>query len=403
MLRRAFNAAIRHPTSLVFLFVAMAGLVLGYARADPPLTASELIWITILSGVYLFSGTVVFMGVLREGSPGQKMLYLAFQIGLGFVITYLERGNGLLLLLPLASHSVALFSPREAALPCVIITAGIALNATQTFSNWVPFVQSFLVFGSAVFFAAVFTDISIRDARRKEQVERLAGELERANQQLQAFTAKSGELAAAEERNRLAREIHDGLGHYLTTMKVQAELARTLIEQDADQAEKALSKLEAMIGEALGDVRRSVAALRSEPILGSGLLTALEGLVDESRAAGLATELYVKGERRRLAPAHELTLYRAVQEGLTNVRKHAQARQAKVMVEFEAEAVRLRIEDDGAGSRLEAGQAYELQGSFGLLGLRERAQILGGDLRIRSTPEQGFCLEIELPTKEEGK
>jgi signal transduction histidine kinase len=397
MIRKAFLIALRHPTSWVFLFCLAAGLVMSIARAEPALSTRELAALIILSLVYLFVGTVIFILVLTSGTPAQKMIYLVFQIGLGLLILHLGRGNGWLVMLPLASHSVALFSPREAVIPCVIITLGIAWETSRMLPNWIPLLQSAVVFGSAVFFAAVFTDISIRDTRRKEEIERLAARLEEANRQLKEYAVKVEELSISQERNRLAREIHDGLGHYLTALNVQANLAGALIEKDPAQAALVLEKMQFMIREALADVRRSVAALRSEDLLGKNLLDALGLLLDENRAAGLAIDLVVNGEFRRLPVPVELTLYRAVQEGLTNIRKHAQAERAIVLLDYRPAEVGLRIQDDGVGSALEIAQLDTLKSNFGLFGLRERVQLSGGSLIIQTAPNQGFCLEIELP------
>lgn len=389
--------AIRHPTSLVFIFVVLAGLVMGAVRATPPLSASDLALVLFLSLVYVYIGTVVFLRVLASGSPKTKLIYLFFQITLGMLILYLERGNGWLLLLPLASHSVALFSPREAILPCILITLGIAWNTSQSIPNWIPFLQSAVAFGSAVFFAAVFTNISIRDARRREEIERLAAELEEANHHLKDYAMRLEELTTAQERNRLAREIHDGLGHYLTAMNLQAQVVSTLLTHEPERAQQALARMQAMIQEALDDVRRSVAELRSEPILGSNLIEALLPIVDESRAEGLATELVVNGEVRPLSIATRLTLYRAVQEGLTNVRKHAQASRVMITIHFAANQVRLRIQDNGAGSVVDMDHTNNEKNRFGLFGLKERVQLLGGTMMIQTSPGQGFCLDILLP------
>jgi signal transduction histidine kinase len=392
--------ALRHPTSLVFIFVVLAGLVMGAARADPPLSTDELALILALSLLYIFIGTFIFLGLLRSGSPQNKIIYLTIQIPLGLLILYLERGNGWLVLLPLASHSVALFSPREAILPCIIITMGIAWNTSQSIPHWIPFLQSAVVFGSAVFFAAVFTDISIRDARRREEIERLAADLAEANRQLQASADRMEELAAAQERNRLAREIHDGLGHYLTAINLQAQVISTLLAQDPERAQQALTRMQGMIQETLDDVRRSVAALRSEPISGVNLLEALVTLAEDSRDAGLEIEFTVNGEARRLPAAHELSLYRVAQEGLTNVRKHAGASRVAMVIDFGIKDVRLRIQDNGAGSDLDMVRLTNLKNSFGLFGLSERAQLLGGTLTIHTALGQGFCLEIDLPEAE---
>jgi len=397
MNRKVLLVALRHPTSWVFLFVLAAGLVVTIARAQPSLSTQELILLLALSLVYLIVGTVIFIQVLTVGSPTQKIIYLAFQICLGMLILYMSRGNGWLVMLPLASHSVALFSPREAVIPCVIITLGIAWNTSRLILGWIPFMQSAVVFGSAVFFAAVFTDISIRDTRRREEIERLAARLEEANRQLQDYASKVEELSIAQERNRLAREIHDGLGHYLTALNVQANVVRMLIENDPGQAVRALEKMQFIIREALADVRRSVAALRSEDLPTRNLLDSIRALVEENRNADLDLDLVVNGKPRRLPAPIELTLYRAIQEGITNIHKYAQAGRAVITLDFYAKRVHLHIQDNGVGSAVSMADLDLLRTGFGLFGLRERVQLLGGEFRIQTAPQQGFTLEINIP------
>jgi signal transduction histidine kinase len=154
--------------------------------------------------------------------------------------------------------------------------------------------------------------------------------------------------------------------------------------------------MQVMLQEALADIRRSVAALRSEPTLSCSLLEAIQPLIQESLAAGLVARLDVTGEPRSLPAAMEMTLYRAVQEGLTNANKHAQATQVEVCLDYLPHAIRLSIQDNGIGSKIIGGNLALPENSFGLLGLRERVQILGGELHIRTAPAQGFFLEIRL-------
>jgi signal transduction histidine kinase len=223
----------------------------------------------------------------------------------------------------------------------------------------------------------------------------------RANQQLieqlKIAQAQLHDLAVAEERNRLAREIHDGLGHYLTATTMQIQGARALLEnsQAASQAPaalNALSKAETLLQEALADVRRSVAALRAAPTQNRPLAATIGDLVAECRViSGLEAQFDLLGTPRSLNSQIELTLYRVAQEGLTNVRKHAQAERVEVVLTYDNDKVGLSICDDGRG----------LGGSsngYGLLGLRERIQLVGGQVNIRTAPDQGFRLEVEIPT-----
>ncbi|MBM4422085.1 MAG: sensor histidine kinase [Chloroflexi bacterium] len=212
---------------------------------------------------------------------------------------------------------------------------------------------------------------------------------------MREYAAQAEELATARERNRLAREIHDGLGHYLTVINVQIEAARAVMESDAARAASALSKAQSLAKEGLADVRRSVAALRASPIENRPLAEAIAALVEECRAAGLRADFLVNGATRRLAPQAELTLYRAAQEGLTNVRKHAHASFVSVTLDYDDPArVRLTVKDNGGGG----GNA---NGGFGLIGVRERAQLLGGQMKMDTGMGEGFALEVELPTNDE--
>jgi signal transduction histidine kinase len=193
----------------------------------------------------------------------------------------------------------------------------------------------------------------------------------------------------------LAREIHDSLGHYLTVINVQMEAARAVMETDRERALDALGKAQSLAQEGLAEVRRSVTALRASPTESRPLPEAVAALVEECRAAGIPIEFAIHGHPRQLAPQTELTLYRAAQEGLTNVRKHACASCAKLTLDYsdgnsESHSVRLTLQDDGLG-------ASESGGGFGLLGVRERAQLLGGEVSIRTSAGQGFTLEVELP------
>jgi signal transduction histidine kinase len=172
---------------------------------------------------------------------------------------------------------------------------------------------------------------------------------------------------------------------------VQLEAARTMLDRDASQALDALRKAQSLTQEGLREIRCSVAALRESPLESRPLNEALAKIVAESQAAGLAVEMSVIGTRRSLTPIAELTLYRAGQEGLTNTRKHARASHVQLVLDYRAQdLVRLVVHDDGAG-------AEQTTGGFGLLGLRERAHLQRGEVRVQTAPGEGFTLEVEVP------
>ena len=345
---------------------------------------------------YIVIGIVVFEFCTRRRQRFISLLYFAVQIPLAVAIFYLGLGHlsGLLIIivLPLVSHAQMLFSNRGALVIAALITA-VSASTIGFLTNWTALFTSALSIGAGVVFVFVFTQVALREQQARAEVERLAADLRAANDKLREYAVQVEELATAKERNRLAREIHDSLGHYLTVINVQIEAARAVIGNDPPRALDALRKAQSLAQEGLADVRRSVAALRASPTEDRPLPEALAALAAENRASGLLTELAVTGAPRPLPPQTELTLYRAMQEGLTNIRKHARASRVDIALDYgDNERVRLVLHDSGVG-----GSPDGRPGGYGLLGVRERTHLLGGEVRTRSVDGQGFTLEVELP------
>ncbi len=236
-----------------------------------------------------------------------------------------------------------------------------------------------------------------RERAHRLRVEKLLHELEDSHRQLQASAEQATELATLAERNRLAREIHDSLGHYMTVINVQLEKAIVFRNRDSGQADQAVRDAKRLAGEALADIRRSVGALRdsAQPFC---LAEALAGLAAPLRSNGLVVELEVTGSEAGFSSPALQTLYRAVQEGLTNVQKHAGAGRVAVRVQLEAQAARLSIEDDGRGFD-PAEKAAAPGEHYGLRGVRERLELAGGSLEVKSSPGQGTRLLVTIPKK----
>jgi signal transduction histidine kinase len=240
---------------------------------------------------------------------------------------------------------------------------------------------------AAAVFAAVLTKLVIR-----EQQARVA--LAEAHDRLRAYAVQAERLAAVQERNRVARDIHDGLGHALTVVQMQIKAARAVLAAQPDRADEVLAKAQDQAEEALREVRRSVGALRErQPAV--PLPEALRVLAEETSAAGVPTGVGVTGPARPLLAEAEESLFRAAQEGLTNVRKHANASRAELLLDYsQPAAVRLEVRDDGAGTGSGDGAAPP---GFGLLGVRERAAHLGGRMTLESVPGHGSTLRVEVP------
>jgi len=211
--------------------------------------------------------------------------------------------------------------------------------------------------------------------------------------------ARSVQLGAAEERNRLAREIHDTLAQGLTAIALHLETADALLETTADpeQVQEAVRRALTTTRASLEEARRSVLDLRAAPLEGRSLGEALAGLGKDWEAqARVPLEFEMVGGQRPLPLRLEVGLYRVAQEALTNVARHAGARHATLRLVTTPDQVRLTIEDDGRGfdpSRVPRGR-------YGLVGLSERAKLLGGVLRLESSPGAGTRVEVLVPLDE---
>lgn len=199
-----------------------------------------------------------------------------------------------------------------------------------------------------------------------------------------------------DERQRLARELHDDTIQSLIALKQRAQLTRRALPKDVTLP--SVDELEDLTEQTIQNLRRTIRALRPIYLEDFGLTSALEILLKETgQAAGLEIEFLHTGSERRLAPDVELALYRMVQEALNNTAHHAQAKKVSISVEFAPESVRICIDDDGVGFTPPASPAeFVPQGHFGLVGLYERAQLLGAKLEIQSAHKKGTQVVILL-------
>jgi signal transduction histidine kinase len=203
-------------------------------------------------------------------------------------------------------------------------------------------------------------------------------------------------LAVSDERARIARELHDVVGHSVSVMTVQASAARRLLRPHQEKEREALIVVEQTGREALAEMRRLVGVLRrpeeSPALAPQPSLEQIERLVEHTREAGLPVDLHIEGEPVQLPAGLDLTAYRLVQEGLTNTLKHAQAQHAEVVVRYEDGYVELTVSDDGRGG----GNGGD-GGGHGLVGMRERVSVYGGELEAGPRAGGGFRLRARLP------
>ena len=336
-------------------------------------------WAVPLTGaLVVLLGTLGFPALVRSGRRALLAAYFALQLLLGALIFQASSLGGTFLLLAIVAQSVRVLPPWGTLLigaPLPLLHVGMA---------WPDALRE----GGTVLVALVFL---VGLSRALISAERARAALDEANRALRSYAAQSDELATARERNRLAREIHDGLGHYLTTIHMQIQAARSLLAADRPRAEQTLAKAQQLAHEALVDVRHSVAALRATPGDHPSLAAALQDLAQSTQGAGLPTTFASVGVARAVDPPQAQALYRAAQEGLTNACKHAQAAHAALTLDFtQPHRVRLTVADDGRG-------AGTTDGGFGLVGLRERVHLVGGSLTLQTAPGAGLVLWVEVP------
>jgi len=206
------------------------------------------------------------------------------------------------------------------------------------------------------------------------------------------------DLAAAEERNRVARDIHDSVGHSLAVINVQLEKALVFLRRDAGVTEKAMKDARRAAKEALGDVRESVRTLRQSAEIFS-LTESLNTLVESSKSDTLDINLRLEGPESGYSKPALMTLFRAAQEALTNVHKHAEASQVRILVHLGGTSGELQVQDNGIGFDLK--QVGELpahsRGNYGLQGIRERLELVGGEMSIESQIGNGTTLMVTIP------
>ena len=217
---------------------------------------------------------------------------------------------------------------------------------------------------------------------------------------------RSGEVdlrtrqAADEERTRIARELHDLVGHAVSLMTVQAGVGRVaLAGEDPGRADQALEAVETAGRQALDELRRVLGILHTPGDLGDPFapqpsVDAVEGLIDQHRDAGLPVSFHLEGEPRLLPAGLSLTVYRIVQEALTNVRKHAGAPATEVTLRYGPDQVDVEVRDHGPGPR------GRVRTGHGLAGMAERVSLYGGRLRAGQDPAGGFLIAAEVPTEE---
>ncbi|MGW8958704.1 sensor histidine kinase [Paenibacillus sp. NPDC055715] len=244
---------------------------------------------------------------------------------------------------------------------------------------------------SFIFFAGIVSSLIHYYQRARKDTLQLYAQLLQSHARLQDYALKTEEWAATRERVRIAREIHDTVGHKLTALLVQMQAARKLSGLDSLRSNQIYLECEDLIRSSMQEVRLSVRAIRDEPTKSTFLNDSLEKLSEEfTKFAEVHTVFEVKGIPVSLPGNLQLTAYRIVQESLTNAQKHGHAKHAKILLAYSEAGFSLGIRNDGE-------VPVELKPGFGLINLQERVREWNGTMRLCMDQHEGFAVEVQFP------
>ena len=380
---------------VAFAVVVCVSYLAMISTSFETLTSTNLAILIVLGILYTLNGIYGYAHAARVRALNVRILpaYFIVQVLLSGAIINLGRSSGYnaVLMLPLAGQAVTSMEARGVYFTSIGILIAY-VSAVYLYSGGTAMLWNSLVsFLAGLVFVLVFTQLTVNEEKARNRVEQLAAQLEQANSRLREYAVQAEELATSRERNRMAREIHDGLGHYLTTIYMQIQAAQAIVESDKERSMNALEKAKNLTQSALVDVRRSVASLRA-PEQGRPIQDLIQMLLDDIQVSGIKTAFKAVGTPRAFSPQTELTCYRTTQEALNNVRKHSQATSVSILLDYtDPDVIRLSIEDNGIGAE------KITQGGYGLMGLRERVHLVGGEFSTVTAPGQGFKLRIEVP------
>jgi len=317
--------------------------------------------------VHFLIQTIIIVALAVISAPSNAFYFLFFVLGI----------------------QVTMLLPIRSALPWMVIFYLLDSNGVFLNMNSGGLIE--LLFNGA---AMIFTGVLGYSLRQTEIARR---EKEQLIEDLRATQNQLQELAVAEERTRLARELHDSLGHQLTVAVVQLEGAQRLIPTKPDQATQMIATMRDELKGALAELRLTVSAMRSPIADNQPLESALLALSKSfQQNTGLATHFISAHNFPVLPESYRRAFYRTVQEGLTNIQRHASAQNAWIHINSDGANLRLIVEDDGKGFEH---PTQNIHGA-GLLGLQERAEQLGGQMQIRERTGGGTQLSFTVPMPE---
>ena len=340
-------------------------------------------------------GVLIALTILEERQPND-LVDLGIAIGLGGLqgtaLRWRRTHPEPVMAIALAGGVATMLIATEMVLPVAGLFAMGSFAATRPPRRSLPALGGLMLVAGLNF---LFPEVAAGDAAFAVAVSVVPWALGEAVRNRRVAIHEEAQRAVGEEQARIARELHDVIAHSVSVMVVQAAAADDVFDSQPEQARTALRSIESSGREAMGELRRLLAAVKAgDPESGPQPgLDRLDELVERIRSGGVEVIVRREGEREALAPGVDLSAYRIVQEALTNTLRHARASSAQVVVRFADGVLELVIDDDGLGANANGTG----EGGHGILGMRERAALIGGTLEAGPLPRGGFRVHARLP------
>lgn len=382
---RGFSAAHLDLLLAVVVTVALVAYTWAVNGAKPATAAATGLVVAIGAGIWWRRRAPVAAAVAIAGAAGLYELVLQ------------QASVVLVAPLLLAFYSVGAYALLGRA------ALGLALALTMTFLGFLDESRTLSDWMENVVFAGLIAGsvwaggVMVRISRGR------AAQLADLATQLESEREEKARLAVAAERVRIARELHDVVAHSISVIAVQAGACRHTPQDDRQRTQEAFQAIESTARQALIEMRRLLGLLREQGELTTAApLPGMDNhaeLIELARRAGLSVDVDVDGEARTLPTGIDLAAYRILQEALTNVRNHAPGARAAVRIRYGSQDIEIEVRDDGAGA--EATRRRAEGGGHGLIGMRERVALYGGEIDAGPLPERGFRVKARLPLNED--
>ena len=419
MNRRTAQDAIRLVTVILYFLFLTPGLLFSRKRDFDQ--GDAVLFLITAAVCILYVGIEVFEYVrssYRYENPGLPRLLFLIRILLLILpivlLPLISRTAGpvsdrytryalpgqtfmLLSLIPFYAHFAF---PRGVGVGILAVSIALPVGfeiIVRDFSRWDANMLGFLTYRTlAILVFYVLAVLLDAERNRSDENRKLMKRLQTSESQLRQYAERVAHTVALEERTRLARDIHDSLGHALTAIKIQLSKAEAYHDVDAGESMSAVKAAKDTAEDAMKDIRESLGRLNGDGAAVS-LKTTLPRLVERLEDAGLAVDYSYRGSEEGYNYSVLMGLYRFVQEGLTNILKHAEANRVSLTVELGASEAVIEILDDGAGFRTDDGDDEFGENRYGLKGLRRRLELVRGILEIDSQPGRGTRLRAKAP------